>query len=531
MSDTPNSTPPEANGPSLTSRLGAWWKSRPHRYINRILVFIIVITLFRLWFTGEIDLIEDEAYYWLWSKNLDICYYSKGPGVAWTIAAGTFLFGDTESGIRFFSVLLAAGTGLGIFYLSRRLFSARTGFYAVLLGAVTPLFAVGSVLMTIDPLSIFFWVWAAYTFWRARSSGHPGWWIGTGLLIGAGMLCKYTNGAQIICFGLFCLLSSADRIHLRRPYFYLMALASILCLTPTLIWNARYDWITIQHLLERGKIQSDDPFQIRTGELIQFIQEQALAYSPLIFIAGLAALGWAAWRYLPSHGPGVRAFRLEWIFLLCLAAPLFLFYLGLSINEAGEANWTSPCYPAVFIALSALWTRHHPPQWVRAALKSAFFLALLMTLLLHASAFVDVTRWGLPDPLRRVKGHRHLGLEIAKVQEASGANFIVAKRYQTASLLSFYMPGHPVIYVPYSENIVHQFSFWPSYNEMPTYRNSALYVSKDRDLPDDRFQSQFRSVEFLKRVNTQHHGRLVRPYFTFFCDTFIGIDPEPPPSD
>ena len=35
------------------------------------------------------DLAPDEAHYWEWSRRLDYGYYSKGPAIAWTIAAAT----------------------------------------------------------------------------------------------------------------------------------------------------------------------------------------------------------------------------------------------------------------------------------------------------------------------------------------------------------------------------------------------------------------------------------------------------------
>ena len=45
--------------------------------------------------------------------------------------------------------------------------SARVGVLVVLAATATPLLAIGSTLMTIDPLSIFFWMAAMFTFWVA----------------------------------------------------------------------------------------------------------------------------------------------------------------------------------------------------------------------------------------------------------------------------------------------------------------------------------------------------------------------------
>src|ERR1700704_3663354 len=115
-----------------------------------VIIAVFVVTIYRLWYCTHLELVGDEAYYWLWSRHLDICYLDKGPVIAWFISAGTALFGQTVFGIRFFAALLALGTGIGIFLLARRLFSDRVAFWAVVLAILTPLFAVGATLMTID---------------------------------------------------------------------------------------------------------------------------------------------------------------------------------------------------------------------------------------------------------------------------------------------------------------------------------------------------------------------------------------------
>ena len=57
---------------------------------------------------GRIELSEDEAYQWQWSKHLALSYYSKPPLIAYTQWLGTALWGDTAFGVRFFSPLIAA---------------------------------------------------------------------------------------------------------------------------------------------------------------------------------------------------------------------------------------------------------------------------------------------------------------------------------------------------------------------------------------------------------------------------------------
>src|SRR3954447_16590033 len=119
-------------------------------------VLIIAVTAIRLSMLATRDLEFDEAHYWLWSDRLAPAYFTKGPGVAFTIRAGTALFGANEFGVRFASPLLAAGTSLLLFYFGRRLYGETAAFWLMVALNVTPIFNWGAFLMTIDPLSIFF---------------------------------------------------------------------------------------------------------------------------------------------------------------------------------------------------------------------------------------------------------------------------------------------------------------------------------------------------------------------------------------
>src|SRR2546429_3572264 len=78
--------------------------------------FVAALTAIRLLLLATTDLSFDEAHYWMWSERLAPAYFSKGPGIAFAIRAGTALFGANEFGVRFFSPLLAAGTSLLLFY-------------------------------------------------------------------------------------------------------------------------------------------------------------------------------------------------------------------------------------------------------------------------------------------------------------------------------------------------------------------------------------------------------------------------------
>src|SRR5205814_2710425 len=203
------------------------------------------------------DLEFDEAHYWMWSERLAPAYFSKGPGIAFAMRASTAIFGANEFGVRFFSPVLAAGTSLLMFYFARRFFSASAGLCTVLALNVTPIFNIGAFLMTIDPLSIFFWLAAMFSFWLAleRSPRFSWHWLLTGLLIGLGFLCKYTNALELVSVVLVLALAPRFRQEFTRIGLYSALALFGLCTIPPIVWNAQHVWITLTHLRSRGSLE------------------------------------------------------------------------------------------------------------------------------------------------------------------------------------------------------------------------------------------------------------------------------------
>src|SRR5947209_8809533 len=149
-------------------------------------LFVLALTGIRLTLLGTTDLSGDEAHYWMWSERLAPAYFSKGPGIAFAMRISTAIFGANEFGVRFWSPILGAGTSLLLFYFAKRLFSEEAGVWTVLVTNVTPIFNVGNLTMTIDPLSVFFWTAAMFTFWLAieRSRRFSRYCAATGLPMG-----------------------------------------------------------------------------------------------------------------------------------------------------------------------------------------------------------------------------------------------------------------------------------------------------------------------------------------------------------
>ena len=146
--------------------------------------------------------------------------------------------------------------------------------------------------MTIDPLSIFFWAAAMFTFWLAleRTPKSIWLWAATGLLIGLGFLCKYTNAFELISILLVLALVPRHRREFKRPGLYFLLGAFAICLVPPLVWNYQHTWITLSHLRSRGGL--DQSFGIRPLEVLGFLGAHFLTFLAAAFSrAGLGRGG------------------------------------------------------------------------------------------------------------------------------------------------------------------------------------------------------------------------------------------------
>ena len=471
------------------------------RYTWWALAVIAAATLFRLSYSTHLELVGDEAYYWLWSRRLDICYLDKGPVIAWFIALGTTWFGQTVFGIRFFAVMLAAGTGLVLYWLCKRMFSDRVAFWTVLVGACVPLFAVGATLMTIDTVYVFFWTLAAATFWEAIQSDRWIAWLATGVLIGLGLLSKYTAAFELISFLLFCCWHGPSRRYLWNGRFFLVIVVAGLFLVPVIYWNVQHHWPTSQFLVHRGAL--DEQFHLRPLDVLSFLAQQAGVISPILFVGMLLAV-------FNGSYPGTE--RAAVLYAKSLFLPLFLAYFLLSWQRAGQANWTAAAYVGAMMLVAARFSQ--PKTWgARLAMIAAISVAVGETAVLHETAWLH-----LPpriDVLNRARGSRDLAAQVASLQLRTGAGFVIANKYMTASLLSFYLPGQPETFIPTSSAPFNQLVIWPTYEQVHPDED-ALLVSDTSQIPSS-LDSEFAEIHSLGEITTVSHGRTIGHYHVFVC--------------
>jgi 4-amino-4-deoxy-L-arabinose transferase-like glycosyltransferase len=512
-------------------------------------LFIVALTVVRLSMLATTDLEFDEAHYWMWSERLAPAYFSKGPAIAFAMRASTAVFGANEFGVRFFSPLLAAGTSLLLFYFARRLFSATAGLWAVIAVNVTPIFNIGARLMTIDALSLFFWLAAMFTFWLAveKSPRFSWYWPFTGLLIGLGFLSKYTNAFELVSIVLVLALAPRLRQEFARPGLYLLLGMFALCTVPPIMWNAQHAWVTLAHLRSRGGLEQG--FSFHPVEVLSFLGQHFLAYSPFLFLA-------LAWGVIGSWRRVNQQFKV--LFLMWFGLPLFLFYLLLSLNKAAAPNWDGLAFLGFgLLAIYFWWERLEASVLLQLGAAVAILVGLTMSVIALDTDLLRTAGYDLQrkDPSDRMRGWKSATSALEKMRNDLEAKlgeklFLIADARDRASEISFYLrdkrtegPGHPPVYITESQDMVNQFSFWPRYDEFVELKPGAprpegevyteenginLFVGRDalfirqgeKERVPHNIRAAFQSTEPVGTIEVQRDGKVLRTWRVFLCRNY-----------
>lgn len=546
-----------------------------------LLIFgVMALRLLYLAFVCPYALIEDEAHYWEWARRPALSYYTKGPGIAWAIGAGVNVFGDTAFGVRAPAAVFGAIAAYFIARLAREVSGdKRAGFFAAAVFHLVPLFQALGLLMTIDGPYVACWAAACFYGYRALVRGSFPAWPMLGVTIGAGFLFKYTMLLFPPALLLFAIVAR-KRLQLSGRVgvgLLLSVITFVLVVSPVSLWNVQNDYATVRHLLGHLGLPGGDippeQSQHATGYrydvrwTLEFIGIQALLVGPALLLAFYSAA--RAWRgnLADPRWPGR-------LYLIVLAAPMLLFYLGVSFLTRVEGNWPAAGYVSL-IALAGWgvvdgmttytkrvyrWNRLPEPRPRRGILRDkpethrqiAWHFTIGVGLVSGLGMLrADWLASGVEGLARAVDsdvtadqliGRLTSAPAVAESIQSRRASFaeqlgaeplLIGQHYGRASLLAFYLPDRPRVYCASSYLMGRrtQYDYWPdtSLSDLDQLAGrDALLIGGT----EGQWADAFERIEFLGPIEGDHKdGRfhyLGFGYRGFYVDR---ADPADGPTD
>lgn len=386
-----------------------------------VALVMLLLAVVRLVVSARVGLIRDEGYYTFWSLHPALGYLDHPPMVAWWIAAGRTVLGESELAVRLLPVLAIVVTSAAMYRIGVLLLDRRTAGLAVVWYNLTA--ACGLLFIAApDAPSVTFWVLAVWAVAEFAARRNANWWLLAGLFAGLGLLSKYT-GAFLGAGLLLYLVTSRERLGwLKLWQVWAGGAIALLVFAPNLIWNAQHGWETF---LFQGKRLTG--YGISFGSMLDNLADllagQLLASGVFLFVFVVIAAIWFALRRQAAGREGLAL-----VFWTCL--PLIAYFIAYTARLRVEANWPTPLWPA--LALAGAWAAvhirpaHPVVAWPLAVARwaQAPLTAVLIGLIYLQAAWQPFELPQHIDRTRDMRGWAAMQHEVAALAEANGAQWI-----------------------------------------------------------------------------------------------------------
>lgn len=469
-----------------------------------------------------LPLTQDEAYYLVWSQNLDFGYFDHPPMVAWMIAAGQKIpWLPNILQIRFFAILSAWISFILIqqlFLLCKKHSSYPNSetYFSLLFSNLA--LTIAGIIITPDSPLLLFWAAATLAAGYAILEDRPKLWLLAGLFTGFALLSKYT--ALVLGLVYLAAISLIQKQHFSSRYLYAGGLIAFLVFSPNIWWNSQHDMITWKFQLRHGLSLPRDHISSKFTDVAHVQTFEAFKDTPIgphkkpvsknkrslqkiklpktmssifktvgqvidfligqLCLFGLSSLVfcylWIRSRRDQTihdlNGQGVT-------YLGTLTLIPLIVFAAFSLKGKVEANWAA-MYSIGAVGLICLWSipKYSRPFTIAATLN----IVLLCIYCAHSlSPFLPIT------PIKdRILKETHGYQELAQTIQTKGdAGLVFTDTYQLASMIRAHAPSLKTLQWPgLSRNSQYLDANWWNYTQDEINRHSLLkFVTSSTKVP------------------------------------------------
>lgn len=454
---------------------------------RRFIALILAILAARLLVAANLHLTEDEAYYRLWSMAPAFGYYDHPPMIAWWIAVGRAIAGDTPLGVRLLPALASAATSLLVFDTARLAGAdRRTAERAGVWFNCTLLVACGAFLAVPDAPAALFWSLTVWCLLRAVRSAGVGWWAAAGAAAGLATLSKYS--ALFLGPGVLLWLTSSPtrrRMLLHPGPWLALAVAGGL-FGLNIAWNASHHWLT---------------FAKQFGRVAP--RGWSARYLPELLVAQVLLLNPALALFLAKR----RARDGEFAVFVAVSLPFAAYLILHSLHDRVQAHWPAPLYPAAAIlaAFAAAGVERGAWRGARLAVPALAVVAILGLGVLAALPPAVFAK--SPDLFLPVRGWRVFSQSLDRARIKAGAGWIGTTSYGLASELADEAPAAPVLQISERQR-------WrgPTAGAAADTTRQGLLIDLTRRLDPAKLRACFADVTFIGELGRGAPGERPKVY-------------------
>jgi hypothetical protein len=372
------------------------------------------------------ELINDEAYYWVYSRFPAWGYFDHPPVIALLIKWGYAVF-QNELGVRLICAILSAGTILITETLTDR--KNPFLFYTIIL-SIGVLQLAGFLAVPDTPLLFF----TAVFFYCHRKFLQKSNWRNA-LMLGFSITLLFYTKYHGLLIVLFTIISNIKL--LARWQTWLAGVFVLIFFAPHLLWQWENNWVSFRYHLFESNVST-----YRLSYTRDYLLGQLLMAGPL---AGFILLP-AAFLY-QTKNETEKALKVTFV-------GLYIFFLISSFRGNVEANWTMPVLiPLIVLSHRFLLTKVSWTKLLR--LVSIISLAIIMAGRIYLVADIG------PDNGVKNKFHNNKKWVTELAKKTGDKPVVFYNSYQRASQFWFYTgrPSHSLNDFRERRN---NYDFWPT---------------------------------------------------------------------
>ena len=293
-----------------------------------VILFAALKLIIHLATNSQYGFNRDELYYLACSEHLDFGYVDHPPFTP--ILA--LIVRRALGGSLFMLRLLPAIAGALIVFLTglmvRKLGGGITAqIIASLCVIVAPIFLSMGILFTTNVFDQLFWTVCFYLLILMLKSDNPRYWPIIGVVLGIGMLNKYSMLFLVVGLLIGLTITSSRKLLFTKQFIYAVAIAIVIFI-PNIIWQINNDWPTLEFLKKSviNRMPNVSPFE--------FIRSQFFAFNPVVFPISIFGLA-----YLLFSKKAQRFRALAWIFVTVFVILAF---------QRSKDYYLAPAYPVIW---------------------------------------------------------------------------------------------------------------------------------------------------------------------------------------
>lgn len=510
---------------------------------KQVVWLIFIATALRLLLASQLELANDEVYYWTYALFPDLSHFDHPPMVGFLAQIFTSnLFFTDDFFLRLGSIVLSAASTWTIFCIGRKVKNELAGLYAAFLYTSSIYCSIVSGFSLIpDAPQVFFWLLSLNAALDVLpvvkiTNEHRIKMLSIGVSAGLAMLSKYHS--VFIWIGILLYLLFQNRKWLWDYSLYASGIISLLVFSPVIIWNVKNDFVSFTFHGDRVA----PAFEIRPDYFFKEIGGQIAYHNPLnIILIGIALLALAKRKLLLDSS-------FKWI-LLFNAIPLWLLFTGFSVFRSTLPHWSGPAFLSLIVISAVYWSdRISSKQFSESntirplrMLLPSYFLAFLLTaalFLVNYSPFPlgkqsDIQNFGEYDFTQDMFGYDQIEAafkRIAAREESTGGmekgSGLISNRWFPGTHLDFYVaqPHQRKLFLIGNLNEIHKY-FWINEKRGGLQRGKDYYhiaVSNYYKNPTEAFGNYFGTIEPLDTVRIKRAGETMRYAFFYRLKNYNG---------